>query len=236
MGIDEAEAVEKPGVVPPTGIDVAVDAGHQAEQSIAAPAADQRAPIDAAGLAALFVDARTHDRWTDRPVTDEDLRALFDLARMGPTSANCAPARFVFLRTEWQKNRLRPALSPGNVDKTMSAPVVVIVATDPHFYDHLPKLFPHADAKSWFSGNPGLAEETAARNATLQGAYLIMAARALGLDCGPMSGFDNATVDEAFLSDRGWKSNFLVNIGHGDPAGLHPRAPRLDFDEACLLL
>jgi 3-hydroxypropanoate dehydrogenase len=192
--------------------------------------------IDADGIAALFGDARTHNKWSDQPVTDDEIRAVYDILKLGPTSANCSPARFVFLRTGWEKDRLKPALSAGNVEKTMSAPVVAIVATDPHFYDQLPRLFAHIDAKSWFSGNPGLAEETARRNGTLQGAYLIMAARASGLDCGPMSGFDNAQVDDLFLSDRGWKSNFLVNIGHGEPEGLAPRGPRLEFDEACILL
>ena len=193
-------------------------------------------PLDDAALAALFTEARTHNAWTDQPVTDDELRALFDLLKMGPTSANSSPARFLFVRTPEAKEKLRPALSAGNVDKTMAAPVTVIVAHDPHFYDHLPKLFPHADARAWFSGNYDLAQETALRNGTLQGAYLVIAARALGLDCGPMSGFDKAQVDTAFLSDRGWKSNFLVNLGHGDPAGLFDRSPRFTFDEACLLL
>jgi len=192
--------------------------------------------LDAAALDALFNTARTHTRWTDQPVLDWELRAVFDLLRMGPTSANCSPARFVFIRTKEGRERLRPALSPGNVNKTMPAPVVAIVAHDPRFYDQLPKLFPHADARSWFAGNEALATETAFRNGTLQGGYLIMAARALGLDCGPMSGFDNAMVDSIFLAEQGWKSNFLVNIGHGDPAGLHPREPRLAFDEACVLV
>ncbi len=192
--------------------------------------------LDDAALNLLFRDARTHNKWTDQPVTDDELRALFDLLKMGPTSANSSPARFLFVRTPEAKEKLRPALSAGNVDKTMAAPVTVIVAHDPHFYDHLPKLFPHADARAWFSGNYDLAQETALRNGTLQGAYLIIAARALGLDCGPMSGFDKAQVDTAFLSDRGWKSNFLVNLGHGDPAGLLDRSPRFTFDEACLLL
>jgi 3-hydroxypropanoate dehydrogenase len=192
--------------------------------------------IEVAALHALFDDARTHNKWDDRPVTDEELRAVFDTLKMAPTSANCSPARFVFVRGIAAKERLKPALSAGNVDKTMTAPVTVIVAYDPQFYDYLPKLFPHADAKSWFSGNPVLAAETAYRNGTLQGAYLILAARARGLDCGPMSGFDNAKVDEIFLSDRGWKSNFLVNLGHGDPSGLFPRSPRFTFDEACVLL
>jgi 3-hydroxypropanoate dehydrogenase len=192
--------------------------------------------VDEAAIAALFTEARTHNAWTDAPVTDEDLRAVFDLAKMAPTSANCSPARFLFLRTQWSKERLKPALSAGNVDKTMAAPVVAIVATDPKFYDQLPKLFPHADAKSWFSDNPSLAAETALRNATLQAGYFILAARAKGLDVGPMSGFDNAKVDDIFLSDRGWTSNLLINIGHGNPDALRPRAPRFDFEEACVLL
>jgi len=192
--------------------------------------------LDPAALDTLFREARTHTKWTDEPVTDDHLRALFDLLKWGPTSANCSPARFLFVRTPEGKEKLRPALSAGNVDKTMAAPATVIVAYDPKFYDQLPTLFPHADARSWFAGNEALAEETAFRNGSLQGAYLIVAARALGLDCGPMSGFDRAKVDEAFLAERGWKSNFLVNIGHGDASALHPRAPRLDFDEACLLV
>jgi 3-hydroxypropanoate dehydrogenase len=193
-------------------------------------------PLDDAALDLLFRNARTHNKWTDEPVTDDELRAVFDLLKMGPTSANASPARFLFLRTQEAKEKLRPALSAGNVDKTMAAPAIVIVAYDPHFYDHLPRLFPHADAKAWFSGNYDLAQETAFRNGTLQGAYLIIAARALGLDCGPMSGFDKSQVDASFLSDRGWKSNFLVNLGHGDPSGQYDRSPRFSFDEACLLL
>ncbi len=192
--------------------------------------------IDAAALDTLFRDARTHAGWDGRPVTDDDLRAVFDTMRMGPTSANCSPARFMFVRTPAEKERLRPALSAGNVEKTMAAPVVAIVAYDPYFYEHLPRLYPTADARSWFSGNPDFAHETAVRNGTLQGGYFILAARAHGLDCGPMSGFDNAQVDAAFLSDRGWKSNFLVNLGHGVAEALPPRAPRLSFDEACRLI
>lgn len=192
--------------------------------------------LDEAALDQLFREARTQNKWTDQPVTDDDLHRLYDLLKLGPTSANCSPARFLFLRTPHAKERLQPALSSGNRDKTMSAPVVVIVAYDPKFYDQLPKLFPHADARSWFTSSEKLAEETAFRNGTLQGAYLIMAARAIGLDAGPMSGFDNAKVDAEFLNWRGWKSNFLVNLGHGEPAGLFPRNPRLSFDEACQLL
>ena len=185
---------------------------------------------------ALFTDARTHYKWLPTPVTDETLEEVYCLLRMAPTSANSCPARFMFLRTAESKERLRPALSPGNVDKTMSAPVVAVVAHDPQFFEQLPKLSPHADARAWFAGNEALASETAFRNGTLQGAYLIMAARAVGLDVGPMSGFDRAKVDEAFFAARGWKSNFLVNLGHGDLSGLYPRAPRLAFDEACVLL
>ena len=193
-------------------------------------------PLDQAGIGALFTEARTHYKWLPEPVTDDELRHLYELVRTGPTSANSSPARFLFLRTPEAKERLRPALSEGNVEKTLSAPVVTIVAHDPAFYDQLPKLFPHADARSWFAGNEALATATAFRNGTLQGAYLILAARAVGLDTGPMSGFDNARVDELFLAERGWKSNFLVNLGHGDPSGLFPRSPRLGFDEACVLL
>jgi len=193
--------------------------------------------IDAYGLDLLFRKARTHNEFTDQPVTDDELRALHELLKQGPTSANCSPARFLFLRTKEAKQKLAPALSSGNHDKTMAAPVTAIVAYDPKFYQKLWKLFPHnPDATSWFTSNDSLAATTAFRNGTLQGAYLILSARALGLDTGPMSGFDNAMVDELFLADRGWRSNFLCNIGHGDPAGLFPRSPRLDFDEACVLL
>src|ERR1700733_1820571 len=193
--------------------------------------------IDAAGLDLLFKEARTHNKWHDTPITDETLHELYDVLKFGPTSANSSPARFVFIRTKEGKEKLAPALSSGNTDKTMAAPVTVIVAYDPKFYEKLPKLFPHnPDATSWFASNDSLAATTAFRNGTLQGAYLILAARALGLDTGAMSGFDNAMVDELFLADRGWRSNFLCNIGHGDPEGLFPRSPRLDFGEACVLL
>jgi len=183
----------------------------------------------------LFRAARTHYAWTDRPVPDTRLQELYDLLKWGPTSANCSPARFVFIRTREGKEKLRPALSAGNVEATMAAPVTVIVAQDSKFYDHLPMLYPQADARGWFADNWSLADQTATRNGTLQGAYLILAARAVGLDAGPMSGFDNWKVDEAFLSGTDWRSNFLVNLGYGDPAGLRPRNPRLSFDEACRL-
>ena len=193
-------------------------------------------PLDDAALGALFRDARTHNAWTDQPVTDDDLRAVFDLMKWGPTSANSSPARFVFVRSPEAKERLKPALSAGNRNKTMAAPVTVLVAYDPRFYDKLSKLFPHVDARPWFAGNEALAAETAFRNSALQGAYFIIAARALGLDCGPMSGFDRDATDAAFLAGYGWKSNFLVNVGHGDPEALMPRSPRLDFEEACLIV
>jgi 3-hydroxypropanoate dehydrogenase len=193
--------------------------------------------LDPAGLDLLFREARSHNKWRDEPVSDETLHELYDLLKFGPTSANCSPARFLFIRTKEGKERLAPALSSGNLAKTMAAPVTAIVAYDPKFYEKLPKLFPHnPDAVSWFTSNDSLAATTAFRNGTLQGAYLMLAARSLGLDTGGMSGFDNAKVDAEFLSGYGWRSNFLVNIGHGDPEGLFNRSPRLDFDEACKLL
>lgn len=192
--------------------------------------------LDDVALDTLFRAARTHNGWTSKPVTEETLRELYELVKMGPTSANSSPARFVFLISHESREKLRPALSGGNLDKTLTAPVTVIVAYDPFFYEHLPKLFPHADARAWFAGNKALAEETAFRNGTLQGAYLIMAARALGFDTGAMSGFDRATVDRTFFDENGWKSNFLVNIGQGDRAALFPRSPRLAFDDACMVL
>jgi 3-hydroxypropanoate dehydrogenase len=193
--------------------------------------------LDAAGLDLLFREARSHNKFSDEPVTDDELLALYEILKNGPTSANCSPARFLFLRTQEAKRKLAPALSSGNLEKTMAAPVTAIVAYDPKFYEKLPKLFPHnPEATSWFTSSDSLAATTAFRNGTLQGAYLIVAARAVGLDTGAMSGFDNAVVDEVFLADRGWRSNFLCNLGHGDPAGLFPRSPRLDFDEACVLL
>ncbi len=202
-------------------------------------------PVEPAGLAptlgagamdVLLRQARSQTRWTERPVSDETLHELYDLLRWGPTSANCSPARFAFLRTPEARERLRPALSAGNLPKTLSAPVVVIVAHDPEFFEQLPRLFPHADARAWFAGSEALAEETAFRNGTLQGAYLLMAARGLGLGTCPMSGFDRERVDEIFFAHSRWRSNFLVALGHGDPEGLYPRSPRLEFDEACVLL
>ncbi|MGX9966410.1 malonic semialdehyde reductase [Roseomonas sp. F4] len=191
--------------------------------------------LDDQALDILFREARTQNKWQDRQVPDSKLEEVYNLLKFAPTSANASPARFVFIRTAEGKAKLKPALSSGNMEKTMTAPVIAIVAHDMAFYDKLPFLFPHADARSWFVSTPALAETTAFRNGTLQGAYLILAARAAGLDAGPMSGFDNAKVDEAFFSGTSWKSNFLVNLGYGDPAGLFPRSPRLSFDEAARL-
>jgi len=199
----------------------------------------------------LFWKARTYNAWLDRPVSDETLRQLYDLMKWGPTSANSCPARILFLRTPEAKDRLRPALIPGNVDKTMAAPVTAILGYDERFFEKLPRLFPHNPRmRDYFVNSPELAEITAFRNGTLQGAYFILAARALGLDCGPMSGFDNAKVDEEFFPVPAGleasasdvmpmgriKSNFLCNLGYGDPAGLFPRNARLEFDEVCQLL
>ena len=193
-------------------------------------------PISEAALDVIFRQARTHSAWLGKPVGDDLLRAVYDLAKLGPTSANCSPARVVFLTTPAAKERLAPALSPGNVDQVRQAPVTAIVAWDNEFYEHLPRLFPFADARSWFAGKPELIRETAFRNSSLQGAYLILAARSLGLDAGPMSGFDKPKVDAEFFPDGKWSSNFLCNLGYGDPSSLHPRAPRLEFEEACQVL
>lgn len=186
------------------------------------------------GLDVLFREARTHTHWLDRPVDDELLCRVYDLAKFGPTSANMCPMRIVFVKSKAAKERLKPALDAGNVGKTMAAPVTAIIGMDIHFYEELPKLYPHADAKSWFQGLPGnVLEYVALRNGSLQGAYFMLAARALGLDCGPMSGFDNAKVDAEFFAGTTVKSNFLCNLGHGDASKLHPRSPRLAFEEAC---
>lgn len=189
------------------------------------------------GLDLLFRNARTHSHWLPRPVDDALLRRAYDLARMGPTSANMCPMRVVFV-TSWEaKERLRPCLDPGNVDKTMAAPVTAVLGMDVHFYEELPRLFPHADARAWFADLPeGVLEYIVLRNSSLQGAYFMLAARAVGLDCGPMSGFDNARVDAAFFAGTTVKSNFLCNLGYGDPSKLHPRSPRLAFEEACTLV
>ena len=188
-----------------------------------------------AALDQLFRTARTQNAFQDRPVEDSQLRALYDLLKWGPTAANSTPARFVFVKSAEAKQKLAPALSEGNLAKTLAAPVTVIVGYDEDFHEKLPYLFPHTDAKSWFDGPREGRHEAAFRNGSLQGAYLIIAARALGLDCGAMSGFDNAKVDQAFFPDGKYKSNFLCNIGYGDSAKLFTRSPRFTFEESCTL-
>lgn len=193
--------------------------------------------VDDGALDLLFRKARSHNGWLDKPVADELLRQLYELMKWGPTSANCSPARLVFVRTPANKERIRPALSPNNVEKTMTAPVIAIVAYDSRFYEHLPQLFPrNPQVAELFASNAPLSATTAFRNGTLQGGYFLLAARAVGLDCGPMSGFDNAKIDAEFFPDGRFKSNFLCGLGHGDPAKVHPRSPRLAFEEACTLL
>lgn len=192
--------------------------------------------LDDRALDIIFRNARTHNVWRDEPVSDDDLRAIFDLMKMGPTTANTCPARFLFLRGADAKARLAPHLSEGNRDKTMSAPVTAIVGHDLRFYEHLGKLFPHDNARPWFEGKDEHVRVSAFRNGSLQGAYFLIAARALGFDCGPMSGFDNAGVDAEFFAGTPIESNFLCNLGHGDASKLFPRNPRFDFDEACQVL
>ena len=187
--------------------------------------------IDTTALATLFADARTHNAWTQTDVPDSLLRDVVEVMRWAPTSVNMSPARFVFVKSPEAKAKLKPLLMEGNVDKTMAAPATAIIGYDLKFYEHLPKLFPAADAKSWFVGNEEFANVSAFRNGTLQAAYFILAARALGLDCGPMSGFDNAGVDAAFFAGGTVKSNILVNLGYGDPKGLYPRSPRFTFED-----
>ena len=193
--------------------------------------------IDSASLDQIFRNARTHNDFLKKPVSDDTLRALYELMKFGPTSANCSPARILFLRSDAAKQRLKPALSAGNSAKTMAAPVVAVIGYDLEFYEKLPQLFPHnLDARNWFAGNEQAIFTTAFRNSSLQGAYFMLAARSVGLDCGPMSGFDNAKVDTEFWPDGKVKSNFLCNLGYGDASTLFPRSPRLAFDEACKLL
>lgn len=189
--------------------------------------------MDEAALKQLFTEARTHNGWLDKAVSQEQIEQLYQLTCMGPTSANCSPARFVFVTSAEGKARLAPTLSKGNLDKTLSAPVTVIVAYDSRFYDALPALFPHGDAKSWFTSSEALAQETAMRNSSMQAGYMILAARAMGLDTGPLSGFDPQAVDEAFFAGTSWKTNLMINIGYGDSSKLYGRLPRLTFEEAC---
>lgn len=192
--------------------------------------------IDDTALNTLFYDARTHNGWLDEPVTDIQLQKLYDLMKWGPTSANCSPARIVFVKSAAEKEKLVACMAPGNVDKTRAAPVTAIIGMDMEFYEKLPQLFPHADAKSWFAGKQPLIDTTAFRNSSLQGGYFIMAARAAGIDCGPMSGFDPGKVDAAFFTGTSVKANFICNLGHGDTGKLFARSPRLSFEEACKVI
>lgn len=191
-------------------------------------------PLDNVALDRLLLHARTHNAWRDVPVPDLLLHRLYDLMKWGPTSANSTPLRIVFVKSPPAKQRLLACMNPGNVDKTRQAPVTAILAMDMQFHDLLPQLFPHSpDARSWFAGKPAHIEATAFRNSSLQGGYFILAARALGLDCGPMSGFDAQRLNAEFFPDGRWKANFVCNLGVGDPAGVFPRSPRLDFEAAC---
>ena len=193
--------------------------------------------LDQAALDQLFCAARSHNAWQSRPVEDEMLTRIYNSMRMGPTSANCCPARIVFVKSQAGKEKLKPTLMEGNIAKAMSAPVIAIIGYDMQFYEKLGQLFPHVpDAHTWFNKDENTAFTHAFRNGTLQGAYLMLAARAYGLDCGPMSGFDNAKVDELFFKGTPIKSNFLCGLGYGDAAGLFPRSPRLGFEEACSII
>lgn len=181
----------------------------------------------------IFDEARTYSTWQNKPVSDDILKQIYNHTKFGPTSANCCPMRVVFVKSPEAKEKLKPCLAEGNIEKTMQAPVTAIIAQDMEFYEELPTLFPHTDARSWFTGKKDYIEETAFRNSSLQGGYFIIAARALGLDCGPMSGFDAKKLDEAFFKGTTYRSNFLINLGYGEKQHLHPRSPRLEFDETC---
>ncbi|WP_394779924.1 malonic semialdehyde reductase [Undibacterium sp.] len=187
-------------------------------------------------LGTLFTNARTHNGWLDKPVTDAQLHQIYDLMKWGPTSANTSPARIVFVRSEAEKEKLVACVAPGNVDKTRAAPVTAIIGMDMEFFEKLPQLFPHADARAWFLGNQPMIDATAFRNSSLQGAYLMVAARAMGLDCGAMSGFDAEKINAAFFAGTNVKVNFLCNLGYGDTEKLFSRSPRLAFDEACKIV
>lgn len=209
---------------------------EKTRQSNGKGAEERPTPIPERCLDQIFHEARTHNKWLDRDIPEAILHELVNLLKLGPTSANSSPARFLFVKSREAKERLKPHLSEGNRDKTMKAPVCAIVGYDLDFYEHLPKLFPHTNAKSWFEGNDAKIFETAFRNGTLQGAYLIIAARALGLDTGPMSGFDNAAVDREFFAGTNIKSNFLCSLGYGDGSVLFPRSPRFSFDEMARII
>ena len=197
---------------------------------------DSTETLDAAALDLLFREARTYTGWLPKAVSDAQLHAIYDLFKWGPTSANCSPARVLFVRSDEAKARLLPTLAPNNVEKSRAAPVVAVIAYDLEFYEKLPELYPAVDARVWFAGKPDVIQETAFRNSSLQGAYFMLAARSHGLDCGPMSGFDAAKLNAEFFPDGKWKVNFICSLGYGDPATLYPRNPRLAFDSACKIL
>ena len=199
-------------------------------------ASESRETLDAAALDLLFREARTYTAWLPRPIADDQLHAIYDLFKWGPTSANCCPARILFLKSEEAKARLLPTLAANNIDKSKTAPVVAVIAYDLEFYDKLPELYPAVDARAWFAGKPDVIESTAFRNSALQGAYFMLAARAQGLDCGPMSGFDADKLNAEFFPDGKWRVNFICNLGYGDAGKLFPRNPRLAFDSACRIL
>jgi 3-hydroxypropanoate dehydrogenase len=192
--------------------------------------------VNQQALDVIFNHGRSHNVWLDKPVADDLLKQVYDLTKMAPTSANCQPLRVIFVKSPEMKEKLKPAIAGGNVDKVMTAPVTAILGMDMEFYNHLPKLFPHADARSWFAGNDALIESTAFRNSSMQGGYFLLAARALGLDTGALSGFDNAKVDQAFFAGTKIKSNFLCNLGYGDYSKLFPASPRSDFDDFCKII
>ncbi len=192
--------------------------------------------LDDNALAQLFTEAHSHVSWQDKAIPEVLIKQLYDMVKLCPTSANCSPARFVFVTSQEGKQKLKPSLSSGNVEKTMTAPCTVIVAYDEEFYEELPTLFPYADAKSWFTSSPEAAYETAMRNSSMQGAYLISASRALGLDTGAMSGFDANLLNETFFCENKWKVNFLINLGYGDGEKSHKRLPRLTFEQACKII
>ncbi|MEO1681280.1 MAG: malonic semialdehyde reductase [Pseudomonadota bacterium] len=214
----------------------AMEAQRQQAQAAVRALRSRISSLDEASIDLILRDARSHYAWTDRPVSDEMLRTLFDIAIQGPTSMNTCPARFIFIRTEAAKERLAKALKPKNIDKMKAAPVTAIIAWDPLYWQRLDFLFPHENRKPLFEGKEDYAHDTAYRNSTLQGAYFMIAARAMGLDVGAMSGFSNAVVDEEFFSENGWKSNFLCNIGYADETALFQKLPRFEFDDICEIM
>ena len=233
VSLDGTSSQEAP-MTPPSPSDPSVVNGSTRQDVAGGKGAAE--PLSNEALDRLFREARTPLGWSSLPVGREQLVALYDLMKLAPTSGNCSPARLVFLTSDDMKARLRPALSNGNVEKCLTAPVIVLVCHDPLFFEHLPRLSSETDLRNWFAADVGLSEETAFRNGSLQGGYLIMAARALGLSVAPFSGFDAYTVEDSFLSDTGWRVNFIAGLGYPDDRPVPARAMRLAFDEACLVL